>query len=210
MLLAVSTASSGPLDLRLVLHDTLSDSYESSGVLLAKAGFDGTLQLLTSAWERVLGYAREEFKGKTLLDLMWSNPRSAAAAAAAILDALNLSPVDLRLRCGNGSGKSLTLHRLYAKGEHTIYIVAEERPDPVASGTARTRRPDRVTLASTPAAPKTQELTVKTPSPFDKPLEQSTGRKFAQMTRRQKWIFVVKLALCIATFGFAFPNVQHD
>jgi len=210
MLLPVSTASNAPIDLRLVLHDTLSDSYESSRVLLAKAGFDGTLQLLTSAWERVLGYAREEFKGKTLLDLTWSNPRIAAAAAAAILDALNMSPVDLRLRCANSGGKSLTLHRLYDKDEQTMYIVAEERPDPVASGTARTRRPDRATLASTPAASKTQELTVKTPSPFDKPIEQSTGRKFAQMTRTQKWTFVVKVAVCVATFGFVFPNVQHD
>src|SRR5512138_47457 len=122
MLLTVSTALNCPTDLRLVVHDVLSDSYESSRVLLAKAGFDGTLQLLTSAWERVLGYGREEFKGKTLLDLMWSNPRRAAVAAAAILDALNMSPVDLRLRCGNGGGKYLTLHRLYDKGEHTMYI----------------------------------------------------------------------------------------
>jgi hypothetical protein len=51
---------------------------------------------------------------------------------------------------------------------------------------------------------------VKKPSPFDKPLEQSTGRKYAQMTRRQKWIFLAKLVVCIGTFGFAFPNVQHD
>lgn len=46
-------------------HDSLSNSYEMSKVLLATAGFDGTLQLLTSGWERVLGYGREEFKGKT-------------------------------------------------------------------------------------------------------------------------------------------------
>ena len=51
---------------------------------------------------------------------------------------------------------------------------------------------------------------MKKPSPFDKPLEQSTGRKYAQMTRQQKWIFVAKLVVCIATFGFVFPNVQHD
>lgn len=69
----MSTASIGPIDFRLVLHDNLSDSYELSRVLLAKADFDGTLQLLTSAWERVLGYDREEFKGKTLFQLLWSN-----------------------------------------------------------------------------------------------------------------------------------------
>ena len=119
-------ASKAQIDLRLVMHDTLSDSYESSNVLLAKAGFDGTLQLLTSAWERMLGYEREEFKGKTLLDFMWSNARSAAAAVAAILDQLNVSPVHLRLRGKNGRGKCLTLHRLYGKDEHTMYIVAEE------------------------------------------------------------------------------------
>lgn len=128
MRLASKVASGAQIDLWLVMHDTLSDSYESSEVLLAKAGFDGTLQLLTSAWERVLGYGREEFKGKTLLDFMWSNAHSAAAAAAAIMDELNMSPVGLRLRCKNGSGISLTLHRLYDKDEHTIYIVAEQFP----------------------------------------------------------------------------------
>ena len=207
---SASTASIGPADLRLVVHDTLPDGYESSKVLLAKAGFDGTLQLLTSAWEQVLGYGREELKDKSLFHFMWSNPRSTAAAAAAIMDELNMGSVDLRLRCRDGRGKCLTLHRLYDKGEHTMYNVAEECPDPVASGNARTHRPDRATLASTPAASKTQERTVKTPSPFDKPLEQSTGRKFAQMTRTQKWTFVVKVAVCVATFGFVFPNVQHD
>ena len=235
-LLPVSTALDTPIDLRLIVHDTLSDSYESSSVLLAKAGFDGTLQLLTSAWERVLGYGREEFKDKTLFHFMWSNPRSTAAAAAAIMDELDMGSVDLRLRCRDGRGKGLTLHRLYDKDEHMIYIVAEEtpaerlgarlgvicareerrahpRPDvgaAHASVSAQTRRLARATLASTPAASKTQERTVKTPSPFDKPLDQSTGRKFAQMTRTQKWIFVAKVLVCVATFGFVFPNVQHD
>jgi hypothetical protein len=38
----------------------------------------------------------------------------------------------------------------------------------------------------------------------------STGLKFAQMTRPQKLVFVTKLVVCIATFGYAFPNVQTD
>jgi hypothetical protein len=48
------------------------------------------------------------------------------------------------------------------------------------------------------------------PSPFHKPLQYSTGVKFADMTRRQKCVFAAKLVACIATFGFAFPNVQND
>ena len=48
------------------------------------------------------------------------------------------------------------------------------------------------------------------PTPFNKPLESSMGMKFADMTRTQKCVFVTKLVISIATFGFAFPNVQHD
>jgi hypothetical protein len=42
------------------------------------------------------------------------------------------------------------------------------------------------------------------------PLKARSGRPFSQMTGRQKFFFVVKLALCIVTFGMAFPNVMSD
>jgi hypothetical protein len=45
---------------------------------------------------------------------------------------------------------------------------------------------------------------------FDKPIEVSRGKKFADMTRTQKVVFVAKVVACVATFGFAFPNVQND
>ena len=48
------------------------------------------------------------------------------------------------------------------------------------------------------------------PRPFDKQFEFPTGVKFADMSGSQKCIFAAKLVACIATFGFAFPNVQHD
>ena len=49
------------------------------------------------------------------------------------------------------------------------------------------------------------------PTAFHAPLEQkATGLKFAEMTGTQKALFMAKLVACIATFGFAFPNVQHD
>ena len=47
-------------------------------------------------------------------------------------------------------------------------------------------------------------------TPFQKPVERSTGMKFDDMTRGQKWIFVSKVVACVCTFGFAFPNVQND
>ena len=36
------------------------------------------------------------------------------------------------------------------------------------------------------------------------------GKPYAEMTGNQKMRFVVRLLLCIATFGFAFPNVMSD
>jgi len=111
--------------LKLVLHDNLSDSYELSEVLLASAGFDGKLQLLTSGWERALGYGRTEFQHKTLLELMGCDVSHAAAAVKAILDVLSAAPVDLSMRCRNGRRQSFRLHRRYDRQEHIMYIVAE-------------------------------------------------------------------------------------
>ena len=46
--------------------------------------------------------------------------------------------------------------------------------------------------------------------PFEKELAYSGGMKFADMTRKQKFVFVAKLAVCVGTFGFVFPNVQNE
>src|SRR5205823_3811890 len=63
-------SSSLPVDFTLAVHVSPGDTYEWSKVLLARAHFNGTLELLTAAWERVLGYGRQEFTGKTLRQLM--------------------------------------------------------------------------------------------------------------------------------------------
>ena len=51
---------------------------------------------------------------------------------------------------------------------------------------------------------------MKEPTPFVKAPESVTGRKFADMTRLQKLVFVGKVIVCVATLRFAFPNVQSD
>ena len=121
----MSVVAERPVDFRLVFYKSHSDGYELSRVLLARAGFDGELQL-SPGWERVLGFAPGELKGKTLLDLLWSSPRNAAAAVAAILGRMDRGPVDLRMRCRDGRGKRLRLHRRYDRREQAIYIVGEE------------------------------------------------------------------------------------
>lgn len=41
------------------------------------------------------------------------------------------------------------------------------------------------------------------------PVDESK-RSFAQMTGREKFVFLCKLALCIISFGFIYPNIMHD
>jgi PAS domain S-box-containing protein len=134
-------AAAVPVDLRLVLHDTLPRSFQGAQVLLARAGLDGTLQLLTSGWARALGYASDELDGKMLRHLMWSDARRAAAAAVAILDEQNMQSVELRVRCGDGAAKSFRLHRHYDSYEHIMYFMAEETvAKPAAASTGRIER----------------------------------------------------------------------
>ena len=142
----MSQAARCPIDFRLVFHDSLSDSYEMSQVLLATADFDGTLQLLTSGWERVLGYGRKELTDTTLVHLMWSDRRAAAAAVAAVLDRTDGRAVDLRVRSRNGQAKCLRLNRLYDKREHLMHIVAEEVADNLTSAVRAHKEERRMAL----------------------------------------------------------------
>ena len=43
---------------------------------------------------------------------------------------------------------------------------------------------------------------------MEKPKQE--GMPFKQMKPRQKVIFILKLVVCIVTFGIVFPNVMSD
>src|SRR4029079_7667220 len=123
-----STAPSpaGPTDFTLSFHAPPGSTYERSKVLLARAKLNGTLELLTAAWEQVLGFGRHELDGKALSELML--PSEAAGAVAAILDEPDSGPVELTLRCRNGEAKSFRLHRRCDAYWGRMFIVADEIP----------------------------------------------------------------------------------
>ena len=142
-----SRSSRPPGDLKLAV--TISDIHRRSTVLLARAHFDGTLHLLTPAWQKVLGYAHHEFEGKTLCQLMGSGEKAAADVVVAILDEQTMHPVDLTVRSRAGEAKYLRFHRRLDGYERTIFIVAEQDP---ASGMRW--QTDGVSVWSHPRAPK--------------------------------------------------------
>ena len=146
--IAKSKSPSSPDDFQLVVV-RCGHTYERSNVLLAKAHPTGTLELLTGAWERLLGYQGQEFAGKTLRQLMGSR-KPIAAAVAAILDDLNPAPVDLKVRRRDGEGKCLRLHRRFDPYERSMFIVAEEASEGSARRTARGRPLGRGRFVSAP------------------------------------------------------------
>lgn len=34
--------------------------------------------------------------------------------------------------------------------------------------------------------------------------------RFAEMTRRQKLVFILKVVVCLISFGFIYPTIMHD
>jgi hypothetical protein len=126
--IAASTSAGRPIDFTMAVHVGPGNTYEWSEVLLARAGFNGRFELLTAAWERLLGYGRQEFTAKTLGQLMKSE--EPAATVAAILDHQNMEPVDLTVCCRNGERKSLRLYRRFDEYGNKIFIVAVETQEP--------------------------------------------------------------------------------
>src|SRR5688572_28931863 len=115
-------------DLQLAVSARPGHTYKNSNVLLARAHINGRLELLTAAWERLLGYERWEFTGKSLRQIMQpGNP--VGSVVAAIFDELDLEPLDLNLRCRDGLGKCLRLHRRLDPDERIVYILAEHIPE---------------------------------------------------------------------------------
>jgi hypothetical protein len=109
------------------MHVTPGDNFEWSKVLLARARFDGRFELLTSAWERLLGYGRRELTGKTFAQLLGSRT-AAQAAIAAILERTNRVAVDVSMRGRDKAESSLRLHRRFDPDDRMMFIVAEENP----------------------------------------------------------------------------------
>lgn len=135
-ILQAGPSSNAPDDLRLSVFVSPGRTYKRSNVLLARAHCSGTLEFLTAAWEKLLGYEAHELAGKTLRHLIGIATPVSARAVDAILDEVNLEPVNLDLRCRDGRIKGLKLHRRFDPHERRMYIVADETLDNYAADPA--------------------------------------------------------------------------
>lgn len=120
------------------------DRHEGGTLLLARATSGGSLELLSEAWPRLLGYGRGGLEGKALGSLLAAERRSDSGeerVIAALFDRASIASVELTLRCHGGRRQSLRLHRRLDPATGAIYIVGEAIPGPTGrpTGAAGTR-----------------------------------------------------------------------
>src|SRR5439155_6894546 len=96
---------------------------------------------------------------------------------------------------------------------------SRHRPaSPAASGGQRRRADPRARHAALIREPSRQQAARRLPRAWDTvpgttrgvPMKKEASVPFKEMAPRQKVVFVIKLAICIISFGMIFPNIMGD
>jgi PAS domain S-box-containing protein len=106
-------------------------------VLLGLAGFDGKLKFLNPAWEKVLGYPAQELLDRPLRELMQQHGRAAVALVERLLVEDDFDPMEISLRCQDGTFKWFLWHRRFDSEHQAIFIagydITEQKTRKIAS-----------------------------------------------------------------------------
>jgi PAS domain S-box-containing protein len=114
------------LELVIVRCPRAYPAYLQSGVCLARLDPRGWFVLLSSAWQPVLGFGREELHGRGLLELLPpADRRRGEAALRRILNPAEADPLDLELCRKDGSPQPMRWYRRFDPYDATLFIVAE-------------------------------------------------------------------------------------
>lgn len=97
------------------------NSFRASDVCLACLHADGRLELLTGAWESLLGYPRHELDGRALHTLL----SSGSDTVRRLLDPGEPDPVVIDVIASGGGVRSLEVHRRLDDYEPSLYLACE-------------------------------------------------------------------------------------
>jgi len=107
-----------------------SRAFDESPHLMAVVAFDGVLKVVNAAWERALGYRADELVGRALVRLVDDTDRATALrlinprAAAG-----DPGPLELALRCKDGTYRDFEWERRRVAAEQSIFIVGKDVTD---------------------------------------------------------------------------------
>ena len=111
-------------------------AYERLDLLLARFGRTGRFEILSAAWERVLGYGCAELDGRPLFELIHLPRRSARRLILMVLDENEACPIAFSLSRKDGKQVPLQWYRRFDAYDERIFIAG----DPLA-GAARASAP---------------------------------------------------------------------
>lgn len=95
--------------------------FRPSDVCLACLHADGRLELLTGAWESLLGYERRELDGRALHTLL----SRGCDAVRPLLDPDEPDPVLVDVIVSGGGARTLEVHRRLDDYEPSLYLACE-------------------------------------------------------------------------------------
>ena len=112
---------------RIVLRCRLPyPRYVRSDVFLARLTRGGTLQLLSGAWQRRLGFAHSELDGRPLLEMLPQARRAPGEAALRdLLSPEHADPVTIELAHRDGTTLRMRCHRRFDPYDVSLFIAGE-------------------------------------------------------------------------------------
>jgi PAS domain S-box-containing protein len=107
-----------------------SREFNDSPQLMAVVAFDGVLKVVNAAWEKTLGYRMDELVGRKLPRLVDDPDR---ATALKLINsrpgAADARPIELALRCKDGTYRAFVWESRRVAGEQTIFITGRDVTD---------------------------------------------------------------------------------
>jgi PAS domain S-box-containing protein len=120
-------------------------------VLLGLAGFDGKLKFLNPAWAKILGYPAHELLDRPLRELMQQHGQAAVALVERLLAEDDFDPMEIGLRCQDGTSRWFLWHRRFDSEHQAIFIagydITEQKTRGIASLLRAYERPNRADAA---------------------------------------------------------------
>ncbi len=97
-------------------------AYTGLDVLLARVHADGRFELLSEAWEAILGFRGEELDGKSLFALLPLDRRAARALLKRITDPGEPEPLAFEVRCKSAGPLRMRWHRRFDEYTDTLFL----------------------------------------------------------------------------------------
>jgi len=99
--------------------------YDRLDLLLARVSRRGRFELLSAAWERVLGYGRAELQGLSLFMLIHLPPSCARRLVRVLLDERDACPLVFSLATKSGTRVSLQWYRRFDAYDEQVFIAGD-------------------------------------------------------------------------------------